>query len=96
MKKGGLGGVFFPKNSTKIGDKKKHPWFWTKGGDKNRRRPTLPHFTAVPSALWGLTSLFGMGRGVHPRNSHREAFTVQRLLYVFDKNWEGKAKGMKN
>ena len=66
MKKGGLGGVFFPKNSTKIGDKKKHPWLRTKGGDKNRRRPTLPHFTAVPSALWGLTSLFEMGRGEHP------------------------------
>ena len=87
--------VFFPKNSTKIGDKKNTLGWSTKGGDKNRRRPTLPHFTAVPSALWGLTSLFGMGRGVHPRNSHREAFTVQRLLYVFDKNWEGKAKGMK-
>jgi hypothetical protein len=26
---------------------------------------TLAH--AVPSAIWGLTSLFGMGRGVTPR-----------------------------
>ena len=30
------------------------------------RRPTLPHVTAVPSALKGLTSLFGMGRGGTP------------------------------
>jgi hypothetical protein len=37
---------------------------------KTWRRPTLPHFTAVPSALGGLTSLFGMGRGEHPRHSH--------------------------
>ncbi|MEQ8473685.1 MAG: hypothetical protein RIC35_20985, partial [Marinoscillum sp.] len=27
---------------------------------KNWQRPTLPHVTAVPSALVGLTSLFGM------------------------------------
>jgi hypothetical protein len=33
-------------------------------------RPTLPHFTAVPSALAGLTSLFGMGRGGHRRYRH--------------------------
>jgi MFS family permease len=30
------------------------------------RRPTLPRFTAVPSARPGLTSLFGMGRGGTP------------------------------
>ena len=30
------------------------------------RRPTLPHRTAVPSALAGLASLFGMGRGGTP------------------------------
>ena len=35
--------------------------------DKVWRRPTLPHFTAVPLALAGLTSLFGMGRGGHRR-----------------------------
>ena len=33
--------------------------------DKIWHRPTLPHITAVPSALAGLTSLFGMGRGGH-------------------------------
>ena len=31
-----------------------------------RRRPTLPHCGAVPSACPGLTSLFGMGRGGTP------------------------------
>ena len=33
---------------------------------KRRRRPTLPHCGAVPSARPGLTSLFGMGRGGTP------------------------------
>ena len=33
------------------------------------RRPTFPHVTAVSSALPGLTSLFGMGRGAPPRHS---------------------------
>ena len=37
-------------------------------------RPTLPHFTAVPSALAGLTSLFGMGRGGHRRYRHLNIF----------------------
>ena len=35
-------------------------------GDEARRRPTLPHCGAVPSARAGLTSLFGMGRGGAP------------------------------
>ena len=35
-------------------------------GLKRRRRPTLPHCIAVPSAQAGLTSLFGMGRGGTP------------------------------
>ena len=34
--------------------------------DKKRRRPTLPHLRAVPSARPGLTALFGMGRGGSP------------------------------
>ena len=36
-------------------------------GFLRRRRPTLPHCGAVPSARSGLTSLFGMGRGGTPR-----------------------------
>ena len=38
--------------------------------NKNWQRPTLPHFTEVPSALKGLTALFGMGRGGHLRYNH--------------------------
>ena len=34
--------------------------------------PTLPHCGAVPSAMRGLTSLFGMGRGEHPRQNHHK------------------------
>ena len=41
-----------------------------KGLVKIWHRPTLPHVTAVPSALAGLTSLFGMGRGGHRRYRH--------------------------
>ena len=39
-------------------------------------RPTLPRVTAVPSALVGLTSLFGMGRGGHHRYRHLNIFKV--------------------
>ena len=45
---------------------KKPPAFLLKASLK-RRRPTLPHCGAVPSARSGLTSLFGMGRGGTPR-----------------------------
>lgn len=34
--------------------------------------PTLPHCCAVPSAIRGLTSLFGMGRGEHPWQNHHK------------------------
>ena len=34
---------------------------------KLRQRHTLPEVTPVPSALLGLTALFGMGRGGHQR-----------------------------
>ncbi len=40
------------------------------------QRPTLPHFTAVPSALVGLTSLFGMGRGGPHRNNHQKILSA--------------------
>ena len=43
-----------------------------------RHRPTLPHVTAVPSALAGLTSLFGMGRGGHRRYRHLNILNVVR------------------
>ncbi len=40
---------------------------------KERQRPTLPPWV-VPSALTGLTSLFGMGRGETCRNNHLKLF----------------------
>lgn len=37
----------------------------------------LSHINAVSSALVGLTSLFGMGRGEHHRKNH------QKILKIF-------------
>ena len=37
------------------------------------RLPTLPGLIQVSSAVLGLTSLFGMGRGEHRANSHQQA-----------------------
>ena len=42
---------------------------------KGWQRLTLPP-KAVPSALRGLTSLFGMGRGDPPRFNHQHFFVV--------------------
>ena len=39
--------------------------------------PTLPHDSAVPSAIRGLTSLFGMGRGEHPWKNHHKKFKLK-------------------
>ena len=44
------------------------------GSDKKRQRLTLPGFIQVPSALVGLTALFGMGRGDPHRYSHLKIF----------------------
>ena len=43
---------------------------------KVRHRPTLPRVTAVPSALAGLTALFGMGRGGHRRYRHLNILVI--------------------
>ena len=40
------------------------------------QRPTFPHGIAVSSALVGLTSLFGMGRGEHHRKNHQKIFNI--------------------
>ena len=48
------------------------------------RRPTFPHFTAVSSALTGLTSLFGMGRGGHCRYSHLKNLVSSKLCSILD------------
>ena len=49
---------------------------------KNRQRLTLPHIIVVPSALAGLTSLFGMGRGDPRRYSHLKVLSLQLVLVV--------------
>ena len=43
------------------------------------RRHTLPDVTLVPFAQLGLTSLFGMGRGGHQRNSHHKYFSLNKI-----------------
>ena len=43
---------------------------------KRRRLPTLPHCIAVPSAMTGLTSLFGMEEVEHRRYHH------QKFLFI--------------
>ena len=48
-------------------------------GLQKRRRPTLPRF-AVPSALTGLTSLFGMGRGEPRCNGHPKSLALPSLV----------------
>mgnify|MGYP001063544490 CR=1 FL=1 len=57
-----------------------------------RQRHTLPGVTPVPSALAGLTSLFGMGRGGHCRYSHLKDFNS--LIYR-QPNQKPKAKSQK-
>lgn len=48
--------------------------------------PTLPGLIQVPSAVRGLTSLFGMGRGEHLRYNHHchigNKFIWRLSLYV--------------
>ena len=47
---------------------------------KDRQRLTLPGFILVPSALTGLTSLFGMGRGDPRRYSHLKIFVMSLTI----------------
>ena len=53
-----------------------------KGFSKIGHRPTLPPVTAVPLALAGLTSLFGMGRGGHRRYRHLNILKLGESLKV--------------
>ena len=50
--------------------KQKSPSICAEASAMGWRRPTFPQIDAVSSALRGLTSLFGMGRGGPPRYSH--------------------------
>src|ERR1700710_137035 len=45
-----------------------------------------PGTVPVPSAMGGLTSLFGMGRGGHPRYNHHKDFVgrLQSAAFLFD------------
>ena len=53
------------------GHKTKKPHrFLDEAFDKDRQRLTLPGVILVPSALVGLTALFGMGRGDPHRYCH--------------------------
>ena len=45
---------------------------------KDWRRPTFPQINAVSSAMTGLTSLFGMGRGEHRRHRHPNVSTHRK------------------
>ena len=54
--------------------KKRPRCFAQRGPYKIRHRPTLTPVTAIPSALAGLTALFGMGRGGHRRYRHLNTF----------------------
>ena len=47
---------------------------------KNRQRLTLPGVILVPSALAGLTALFGMGRGDPRRYSHLKVLSLADRL----------------
>ena len=55
---------FCTKTWLSVYKKKEHPVSWMLS--QSWRLPTLPLGIAVPSALTGLTSLFGMGRGGSP------------------------------
>jgi hypothetical protein len=69
------------KPNTKTTYKQQYPSDYSEGYfGKIWHRPTLPRVTAVPSALVGLTSLFGMGRGGHHRYRHLNILNVISLL----------------
>ena len=50
---------------------------------KKKGNDILSHLVAVPSALIGLTSLFGMGRGEPYRYNHLKSFQLR-----FPFSWE--------
>ena len=47
---------------------------------KDRQRLTLPGVILVPSALAGLTALFGMGRGDPHRYSHLKVLSRDAIM----------------
>ena len=64
--------------------------------DKNWQRLTLPPVTAVPSALMGLTSLFGMGRGgLHRYNHHKICLDINPGLNFLTFNMKDSHKNLR-
>ena len=63
----------------RILNKKNLLLYRVRGFEEKRQRLTLPGFTPVPSALVGLTALFGMGRGDPHRYSHLKIFAPYRF-----------------
>ena len=55
-----------------------------------------PSVMQVPSAMGDLTSLFGMGRGEHPRQNHHKIFkrlAISCQVLASAKDQQPKAKG---
>ena len=50
-------------------------------GLKNMATTYSPRKTQVPSAMRGLTTLFGMGRGEHPRQNHHKKVKCECNYY---------------
>lgn len=67
--------LFFSKTKKQKKSSTNKCWGFKKGDD------LLSH-NVVPSALMGLTSLFGMVRGEPHRYNHLKSFGVRRLLYL--------------
>ena len=71
-----MSGVAYHREEVWVNTKKDHPFKMVFFVMVLWRLPTLPGLTQVSSAVPGLTSLFGMGRGEHRANSHQQDFLL--------------------
>ena len=76
-----MAGVAYHLEEVWVNTKKDHPFEMVFFVMVLWRLPTLPGLIQVSSAVLGLTSLFGMGRGEHQANSH------QQDLWVINFEW---------
>ena len=56
--------------------------------EKNTAATYSPSKMQVPSAMRGLTSLFGKGRGEHPRQNHHKKINldiIKTIIYILGK-----------
>ena len=75
-------------------DIKKPPWLILRRLWINTAATYSPRDKAqVPSAMRDLTSLFGMGRGEHPRYNHHKNFNKLTYWEVYCVNIKNKAYG---